>query len=174
VIITTAAGKIQDNAGGNLDPAVTLWLVYAFLSVAISAFLLFAAQFLRKLLPAAHLSQVRPACIQGEIVRLENALGRNEIDSDGTVMHIGDEVDNKEQLFRERKLKEPVAGSVLSKVMIVTSLAIIVLGWIMFALGVGWGVHGRYAIFGTFVLLLINYFRFIVSLRGLLENDTAS
>ena len=40
VIITTAAGRLQDlSKSDSLDPAVSLWLAYAFLSVAVSGFI---------------------------------------------------------------------------------------------------------------------------------------
>ena len=69
VIITTAAGKLQDDtASDSLDPAVTLWLVYAFLSVAVSGILLILSG--TSVLPAGRLSQVQPRLLDKEVERL--------------------------------------------------------------------------------------------------------
>ena len=71
VIITTAAGKLQDDtASDSLDPAVTLWLVYAFLSVAVSGTLLALSYLIPTVLPAARLSQIAPRALPAEVERL--------------------------------------------------------------------------------------------------------
>ncbi|TFY56012.1 hypothetical protein EVJ58_g7889, partial [Rhodofomes roseus] len=61
VIITTAAGKMQDDTSDDsLEPGVSLWLAYAFISVAISGGLLVVSYLKPSLLPAARLSQINP------------------------------------------------------------------------------------------------------------------
>ncbi|THH18078.1 hypothetical protein EUX98_g9017 [Antrodiella citrinella] len=138
VIITTAAGKLQDDSATNsLDPAVTLWLSYAAVSVVISGFLLFAAYFLPTLLPATRLSQVTPRVLPEEVRKLSARedvdLTRDENDDDET-----------RTTKQEMHLKAPLPGQEKSRWMYMgISLLIIVLGWIMFGLGVGWGVHGN-------------------------------
>lgn len=133
MIITTAAGKLQDDTPSNsLDNAVTLWLVYAFVCVAISGALLVVSW--TNILPAARLSQVPPSQLADEVDRLALlkgiSLDKNSDDFD--------EVKEKEKL-----LKSPAPGREgLRWLFLVASVGIVFIGWTMFGLGVGWGVHG--------------------------------
>ena len=137
VIITTAAGKLQDDSkSDSLDPAVTLWLVYAFLSVAISGGMLLASYFMPTILPAARLSQVAPRDLPMEIDKLSALKGIQKPVDDG------DEYFN-ETKEKEKLLKAPaVTSPAIRYLFLVVSFGIIVIGWIMFGLGVSWGVHG--------------------------------
>ncbi|KAI0651119.1 MFS general substrate transporter [Trametes meyenii] len=140
VIITTAAGRLQDlSPTDSLDPAVTLWLVYAFLSVTISGFMLLMSHFAPNTLPAARLSQVAPRDLPDEVERL----ARNQ----GIVVHKPDpeeEADGANEVkLKEKMLKSPKHQSgVLSWAYLMIGLGIIFIGWIMFGMGVNWGVHG--------------------------------
>lgn len=138
VIITTAAGKLQDDSkSDSLDPAVTLWLVYAFISVAVSGALLVASYLTPKRLPAARLSQIAPRDLPAEVDCLARARGFTKPVGDD-----GDE-DFSETKELEKALKAPtVNDTVFRWSFAVVSVGIIVIGWIMFGLGVGWGVHG--------------------------------
>ncbi|KAL5520380.1 hypothetical protein ACEPAG_9604 [Sanghuangporus baumii] len=129
VIITTAAGKLQDDTpSDSLDGAVTLWLIYAFLSVAISGTLLVISS--TPLLPAARLSQVQPRLLDVEIERLLRKKGMGKIDG----------LDMKQD---EKRLKSPVPGREgLRWIFLAAATGIIFIGWIMFGMGVSWGVHG--------------------------------
>ncbi|KAL5478895.1 hypothetical protein ACEPAI_2172 [Sanghuangporus weigelae] len=129
VIITTAAGKLQDDTpSDSLDGAVTLWLIYAFLSVAISGTLLVISS--TSLLPAARLSQVQPRLLDVEIERLLRKKGMGKIDG----------LDMKQE---EKRLKSPVPGrEELRWIFLAAAVGIIFIGWIMFGMGVSWGVHG--------------------------------
>jgi hypothetical protein len=131
VIITTAAGKLQDlSATDSLDPAVTLWLSYAAASVTVSGGLLAVSY--TTLLPAAHLSQVKPALRDLSIQRLWSERQATQ--------GVSEDVDPKN---RECILKLPVNPRMpWHWVYAGLSVGIIVLGWIMFGLGVNWGVHG--------------------------------
>ena len=137
VIITTTAGKLQDDTSDDsLDPAVTLWLVYAFLSVAISGALLLLSYTMPTLLPAARLSQITPRSLPDEVDLLcaRKGIVYNKMDQDGDV---------KEVTVKERLLKAPYPGREgVRWLFLVASIGIIFIGWIMFGLGVGWGVHG--------------------------------
>ncbi|KAH8112087.1 MFS general substrate transporter [Phellopilus nigrolimitatus] len=130
VIITTAAGKLQDEtAHDSLDKAVSLWLAYAFVSVAISGALLIASR--STLLPAARLAQVVPSQLNKEVERLVQ-----KGDPERSFAH----KDVKEQ---EKMLKSPVPGHEgLRWLFLAASIGIIFVGWVMFGLGVSWGVHG--------------------------------
>ena len=76
VIITTAAGRLQDlSATDSLDPAVSLWLGYAFISVAVSGFMLSMAYLAPNVLPAARLSQIAPRDLPEAVDRLAAARG---------------------------------------------------------------------------------------------------
>ncbi|KAI0331369.1 MFS general substrate transporter [Cubamyces sp. BRFM 1775] len=140
VIITTAAGKLQDLSPTNsLDPAVTLWLVYAFISVAISGFMLIMSYAAPNVLPAARLSQVSPRELPDEVEKL----ARNQ----GIVVRkpAPEEEDEgvTELKLKEKMLKSPTHQSgILSWAYLLIGLGIIFIGWIMFGLGVNWGVHG--------------------------------
>ncbi|KAJ7479775.1 MFS general substrate transporter [Mycena latifolia] len=133
VIITTAAGKLQDlSATDSLDPAVTLWLSYAAASVAVSGGLLVVSY--TTLLPAARLSQVKPALLEDEIERLWSSR-----QADRSV----DDLEDVEPKYRESILKSPLSARMGGRWLYAgLSLVVIVLGWIMFGLGVNWGVHG--------------------------------
>ncbi|KAF8573767.1 MFS general substrate transporter [Ramaria rubella] len=129
VIITTAAGKIQDDSKGSLDNAITLWLVYAFISVAISGALLLASTSWWPLLTlsAARLSQVTPRHLAHEISKLD---GQGE--SEKTLKQ------------REYDLKVLRKGGVWPAwTMLAGSVGVVIIGWAMFGLGVAWGVHGN-------------------------------
>ncbi|KAI0830310.1 MFS general substrate transporter [Trametes gibbosa] len=139
VIITTAAGRLQDlSPTDSLDPAVTLWLVYAFLSVAISGLMLVLSHTAPNALPAARLSQVAPRDLPAEVERLARARGLT------VPKDVGDEQWGTSELKRkERALKSPVHQSgVLSWGYLALGLAVIIIGWVMFGMGVSWGVHG--------------------------------
>ncbi|KAL1943261.1 hypothetical protein VTO73DRAFT_4336 [Trametes versicolor] len=140
VIITTAAGRLQDlSPTDSLDPAVSLWLSYAFISVAISGFMLVMSYAAPNTLPAARLSQVAPGDLPAEVDKLARARGLvvAKPDADETA-------DGETELKRkERALKAPVReNTVLSWAYLAIGLGIIFIGWIMFGLGVNWGVHG--------------------------------
>lgn len=136
VIITTAAGKLQDDTKSNsLDNAVTLWLVYAFISVAVSGALLITSG--TSLLPAARLSQVPPSDLAGEVDRL--ALQKGIIAPGKSV----DDEEIDEIKEKEKLLKSPVPGrESLRWLFLAASVGMVFIGWIMFGLGVNWGVHG--------------------------------
>lgn len=126
---------MQDNTpSDSLDPAVTLWLVYAFLSAALSGALLFLCYtpFGQNLLPAARLSQVPPVRLKAEIDRLFSS------------QIIGGGTEDLTEGEKENILKSPKGrrGLVIRWIYPVLSLGIILIGWIMFGLGVFWGVHG--------------------------------
>ncbi|KAH9920859.1 MFS general substrate transporter [Epithele typhae] len=124
VIITTAAGRLQDlSATDSLDPAVSLWLAYAFLSVAVSGFMLAMSYF------APNVEKL--AAAQGIVV---NKADRKDDDDDDEVSDIK---------LKERMLKSPkTRNGVISWGYLIVALGIIFIGWIMFGLGVNWGVHG--------------------------------
>lgn len=131
VIITTAAGKLQDDTkSDSLDPAVSLWLAYAFLSVAISGTLLFLSSSWagRLQLHAGRLSQVPPRLLSREVERMA-------LERDGEPVE-----DVKEE---EKRLKSPIPGREgLRWLFLAASVGIIFIGWALFGLGVSWGVHG--------------------------------
>ena len=130
VIITTAAGKMQDDTpSDSLDPAVTLWLIYAFISVAVSGALLLLSY--TKLLPAARLSQVQPHLLNQEIHKLLRERGWETAET---------KADPKEG---EKLLKSPVGKRKgLRWLFLAASVGIVLIGWVLFGLGVSWGVHG--------------------------------
>ena len=139
VIITTAAGKLQDQSPtDSLDPAVTLWLVYALLSVAVSGFMLAMSYLAPNTLPAARLSQLPPRDMPAEVEKLAQA--------QGIVVHKADPNDEDEMSeikVKERLLKSPKErGVVTTWAFLLAALGVIFIGWIMFGLGVNWGVHG--------------------------------
>ncbi|KAI0742862.1 MFS general substrate transporter [Daedaleopsis nitida] len=139
VIITTAAGKLQDlSPTDSLDPAVTLWLVYAFVSVAVSGFMLTMSYWAPNTLPAARLSQIAPPRLPAEVEKLAAA--------QGIVVHKPDPEDEdapSELRVKEKLLKSPKPhNEIVSWAYMAVALGIIFIGWIMFGLGVGWGVHG--------------------------------
>ena len=145
VIITTAAGKLQDDtASDSLDPAVTLWLVYAFLSVAISGTMLILSYTAKNRVPAARLCQVAPSKMPAEVERLALAKGfvKPGKEKEAEVDEDGDEIDLVREHEKMLKSPEPTSSPLLKWVFAAVSLGIIFIGWIMFGLGVGWGVHG--------------------------------
>ena len=137
VIITTAAGKLQDDSkDDSLEPGVSLWLAYAFISVAISGGLLLVSYFKPSLLPAARLSQINPRAVPDEVDRLAQRAGitvSKESLDDGMT-------ENKE---KEKRLKAPEPEYMWVRwASMVVGVVIIVIGWVIFGLGVSWGVHG--------------------------------
>jgi hypothetical protein len=72
VIITIAAGRLQDVSHSSLDPGVTLWLGYAAVSVLISGTLLFLSYSTvgKALVPAVRLAEVAPPTLEREVDRL--------------------------------------------------------------------------------------------------------
>ncbi|PIL26007.1 MFS general substrate transporter [Ganoderma sinense ZZ0214-1] len=137
VIITTAAGRLQDlSATDSLDPAVSLWLAYAFLSVAVSGFMLVMAYMVPNLLPAARLSQVAPRDLPEAVDKLARAKGivvsKTDPSEDGL----------SETKAKEKILKSPTSTGWVNWGYSAVALGIIFIGWIMFGMGVNWGVHG--------------------------------
>ncbi|KAH9837785.1 major facilitator superfamily domain-containing protein [Rhodofomes roseus] len=137
VIITTAAGKMQDDTSDDsLEPGVSLWLAYAFISVAISGGLLVVSYLKPSLLPAARLSQINPREVPAEVDRLAARAGisvsKENLDEGMT--------ENKE---REKRLKAPEPEFSWARWACLGAGAVIILiGWVIFGLGVSWGVHG--------------------------------
>lgn len=118
----------DDTASDSLDPAVTLWLIYAFLSVAVSGTMLVLSG--TSLLPAARLAQVQPRLLGTEVERLLRKRG----------LQVSGPFDAAKE---EKRLKSPAPGREgLRWIFLAVSLGIIFIGWIMFGLGVSWGVHG--------------------------------
>ena len=138
VIITTAAGKLQDDTANNsLDPAISLWLAYAFVSVAVSGTMLAISYLRPTLLPASRLSQVAPHELSAEVERLALLSGIHNVKEPEP----GDEVDETKE--KEKLLKSPVKTlTIRSWVYVALAMGVIFVGWIMFGLGVNWGVHG--------------------------------
>ncbi|EIM85473.1 MFS general substrate transporter [Stereum hirsutum FP-91666 SS1] len=144
VIITTAAGRLQDLSPTNsLDPAVSLWLAYAFVSVFFSGLMVFLSHF-TNLLPASTLSQITPAYKKAEVDRMWSKGMANASSLRGEV--IGEDGDGDELSWEEKEkvLKAPKRASkmLVSVVAPAVGMGIILLGWVMFGLGVSWGVHG--------------------------------
>ncbi|CAL1698271.1 unnamed protein product [Somion occarium] len=138
VIITTAAGKLQDDSPtDSLDPAVTLWLVYAFLSVAVSGSLLTMSYVAPNILPAARLSQIAPKLLPAEVDKLASVKGIT------VSKELRDNEEVAEVKIKEKLLKAPYPGREgIRWWFLILSVGVIFVGWIMFGLGVGWGVHG--------------------------------
>lgn len=139
VIITTAAGKLQDDTANNsLEPAISIWLAYAFMSVAVSGGMLAISYLRPTLLPASRLSQIAPRDLPAEVERLARLQGIQEIKA---LDSKEEELDETKQL--EKMLKAPKAASrMLNYVYLSLAMTVIAIGWIMFGLGVNWGVHG--------------------------------
>ncbi|PCH43143.1 MFS general substrate transporter [Wolfiporia cocos MD-104 SS10] len=137
VIITTAAGKLQDESPTNsLENAVSLWLAYAFISVAISGGLLIVSYVSPGLLPAARLSQVSPRALPAEVERLaakkDVVVHKEELGEGAT-----------ELTLKEKQLKAPNPRLAwIGWTSCALSAAVIVIGWVLFGVGVAWGVHG--------------------------------
>ena len=138
-MITTAAGRLQDLSHSSLDPGVTLWLVYALASVVISGVLLVLSYGVvgQRLLPAARLAQVAPGKLESEVVRLWGGeILREEAELDLTVKE-------KEQILKSTRLADSSIQRSAKWLPPICALVVILIGWIMFALGVVWGVHGN-------------------------------
>ncbi|KAH9916238.1 MFS general substrate transporter [Amylocystis lapponica] len=137
VIITTAAGKLQDDTrDDSLGPAVSLWLAYAFIAVAIAGTLLALSYLAPAALPAARLSQIAPRKLGAEVARLCALTG--------TVCEEKEKEKGAEDAKRaERMLKAPEAEwEWVRWVSAGVAVVIVVIAWIVFGLGVAWGVHG--------------------------------
>jgi hypothetical protein len=113
--------------------------------------MLFVAHYAPSALPAARLSQVKPSRLAEEVDRLlpSQALAGGHIGGmkgphgETLSSDVDSESELEEVKVKERILKSPRAGyEGLRWIFLVTSLGIIMVGWIMFGLGVGWGVHG--------------------------------
>ena len=90
------------------------------------------------LLPAARLSQVAPRALAAEVESLARRVGIQDVK---LPTEADDEVDQTKE--KSKIMKSPRnASSVLNWVYIGISLGIIFIGWILFGLGVSWGVHG--------------------------------
>ncbi|GJJ15297.1 hypothetical protein Clacol_009573 [Clathrus columnatus] len=133
VIITTAAGKIQDDSGGSLDNAISLWLAYGFASVAISGTLLIAGSSWWPILPAARLAQIPARRTAAEVERLDK-LGPIPSEEKGSDENL------KERSYNLKVINQNRGW--VSWVMLGLSIGMVLLGWVMFGLGVFWGVHG--------------------------------
>ena len=138
VIITIAAGKLQDISHSSLDPGVTLWLVYAVVSVLISGMLLVLSYTTigKTLLPAARLAEVTPHTLENEVRRLWESTGLGK-----TVKH-GSIVGEKERILKSTRSEKSAVKRYAKLLLPCCGAAIILVGWIMFAFGVVWGVHG--------------------------------
>jgi len=140
VIITTAAGKLQDmSPDDSLDSAVSLWLAYAFICVAISGALLLASYMYPALLPAARLSEVPPRALPAEVESLCEKRGlvilKEDLAGDSEINEIKE---------KEKRLKAPSPSLGWARwTCLGMGAAVIVIGWILFGLGVEWGVHGN-------------------------------
>ncbi|KAG2136701.1 MFS general substrate transporter [Suillus clintonianus] len=140
VIVVIAAGKLQDlSPTDSLESAVTLWLVYAFVSVLISGALLSACytSLGQRYLPAARLSQVRPKHVEREAERLWELR-----------QHAVAEEDKRDESMttkqKEVALKSPVPSSVslyARWVALGAGFTIVLIAWVIFGFGIEWGEH---------------------------------
>ncbi|KAJ8475282.1 hypothetical protein ONZ45_g15660 [Pleurotus djamor] len=139
VIITTAAGRMQDRAHNSLDPTISLWLAYAFLCFFVSTGLLIATYtpFGQRLLPGARLSQVAPRKLGKETTRLATILV-----FDRSAKEDGQELTLKE---KERLLKSPRPGrsNIVSALLPFGAFSVVVIGWVIFGVGISWGIHAQ-------------------------------
>ncbi|KAJ8690302.1 hypothetical protein PTI98_011738 [Pleurotus ostreatus] len=137
VIITTAAGRLQDKANNSLDPTISLWLAYAFICFFVSATLLSLTYlpFGQKMLPGARLSQVAPRKLTQEINRLAARVGL-----DRKTKEDGGELTAKE---KERILKSPNPGRpyIVGVLLPSAAFSVVVIGWVIFGVGISWGIH---------------------------------
>ena len=138
VIITIAAGRLQDKSHSSLDPGVTLWLVYAIVSVLISGMLLVLSctAIGKTLLPAARLVEVTPPILENEVHRLWESTGLGK-----TVQH-EPTVEEKERILKSTRPAKSAMKRYAKWLLPCCGVAVILVGWIMFAFGVVWGVHG--------------------------------
>ncbi|KAG1775533.1 MFS general substrate transporter [Suillus placidus] len=140
IIIVTATGKLQDlSPTDSLESTVTVWLVYAFVSVLISGVLLGACytSLGQRYLPAARLSQVRPEHVEREVERLWE-LRRHKVTEEGK----RDESVTPKQ--KEVVLKSPVPSSVslyARWVALGAGFTIVLIAWVIFGVGIEWGDH---------------------------------
>ncbi|EGN94916.1 hypothetical protein SERLA73DRAFT_77649 [Serpula lacrymans var. lacrymans S7.3] len=153
VIIVTAAGKIQDlSPTASLASSVTLWLVYAFVSVLVSGALLLACYttYGKQILPAARLSQIRPRRLGSEIELLWRCNRSTSSISDTLKENVEIvETSPEDRILRlqllEHSLKSPIDSSLSLYTRwgsVIASLVVIVIAWVIFGLGIEWGVHG--------------------------------
>lgn len=140
IIILTATGKLQDSSPtDSLEGAMTVWLVYAFVSVLISGVLLGACytSLGQYYLPAVRLSQVRPKHIEREVERLW------ELRQD-RVTEEGKRNESVTPRQKEEALKSPVPSSVslyARWVALGAGFTVILIAWVIFGFGVDWGDH---------------------------------
>ncbi|KAF4586396.1 hypothetical protein EYR38_010672 [Pleurotus pulmonarius] len=137
VIITTAAGRLQDRANNSLEPTISLWLAYAFICFFVSTALLLLTYvpFGQKMLPGARLSQVPPRRLVQEINRLAAKVGLDrKTKEDGSVLTVKE---------KERILKSPNPGRpyIVGILLPLGALSVVMLGWIIFGVGISWGIH---------------------------------
>lgn len=98
--------------------------------------MLFIAYFYPTLLPAVRLSQVSPRALSTEVDKLCEKQGI-------TLAKEDKDEDLSDTKVKEKLLKAPVDGSAANRwLFLIASVGVIFIGWIMFGLGVGWGVHG--------------------------------
>ncbi|KAH7927205.1 MFS general substrate transporter [Leucogyrophana mollusca] len=152
VIIVTVAGKLQDESPtSSLMNPVIMWLAYSAVSVLVSGGLLIACytKFGKRLLPAARLSQVRPRDLSAEVDKLWNStrvMGvQSPIDLERTQSEdgTGASLTNK---HKEVILKSPLGTntSLYSRwAAVVMGVMVVIIAWVIFGLGVEWGVHGN-------------------------------
>lgn len=89
-----------------------------------------------KVLPAARLSQIAPSALPAEVDKLCAAKGI-------TVSKELEDNEVDEVKIKEKLLKAPYPGREgIRWLFLIVSVGIIFIGWIMFGLGVNWGVHG--------------------------------
>lgn len=144
IIIVVATGKLQDaSPTDSLEGAVTVWLVYAFVSVLVSGALLGACctSLGQRYLPAVRLSQVRPRHIGREVERLW------ELRQD-TVTEEGKRDAGMTPRQKEEALKSPVSSSVslyARRVALGAGFSVVLIAWVIFGFGVDWGDHASSA-----------------------------
>ncbi|KAH7882231.1 MFS general substrate transporter [Phlebopus sp. FC_14] len=170
VVIVTVAGKLQDlSPTSSLSGAVTVWVVYAFVSVLVSG-VLFACCYTtqgKRWLPAARLAQVRPAKLESEVEVLWEARvagtrgatgGASRLDMgsprrmrvrssgvDDAEVDVDTDADELTPRHKEIILKSPFLGgsSVRARIAaVVVGIGIVVIAWVLFGMGIAWGVHG--------------------------------
>jgi hypothetical protein len=138
VIITIAAGRLQDMSHSSLDPGVTLWLGYAAISVLISGTLLFLSYSTigKTLLPAMRLAEVAPPNLEREVNRLWESTGL------GDTSEPGPSIQDKERILKSTRSEKSSMFSYAKLLLPCCGVIVVLVGWILFALGIVWGVHG--------------------------------
>ncbi|KAF9075748.1 MFS general substrate transporter [Rhodocollybia butyracea] len=164
VIITTAAGKLQDDTpNASLDSAVTLWLIYAFICTGIALVLWIIADWFPNVLPSARLAQVRPSKLEENVTRMlrakrglmqptVDAHSVNDLDVEGMSSDSDSTNEEKKLLADEKMLKSVEPGKVMNRLRWVFPAAsggVIAIGWIVFGLGIEWGLGGKISASGT-------------------------